>query len=167
MKPVHYAIACDAWCGDTCLAPRFRETCQSGRPKSGIWSRGLVGLAEEDLAVTDLKDLCPTNTQACFVGGRPEEPKYECVDTLNDIENCGGCAISDPLTLSNTGASSGNSTTVRDCTLIPNASAVRCSVGKCTISRCDPGFSPVSGPEGDSCVRSNSEALRIQKYRLD
>lgn len=104
-------------------------------------------------------------TEACFVGAQPGDEEYECIDTQNDLENCGGCASQDPLVPRTLGDLANAST--RDCTLIPNAAAVGCSAGKCTVSKCDPGFVIVSGPSGDHCARNEQESLKLQKYRLD
>ncbi|KAH8829069.1 hypothetical protein DL96DRAFT_1027043 [Flagelloscypha sp. PMI_526] len=54
--------------------------------------------------------------------------EMQCVDTSNSLDMCGNCD--------------------NDCSTIPGARAVRCSVGLCVISECDPGLKP----SGSHCV---------------
>lgn len=160
-----FPVECTNWCGNTCII-KGEETCQSGWPVSKANARNnLVNLAGDNQSVKR-SDLCPTGHETCYVGGgsQSESSNYECVDTRSDIENCGGCSLQDPLTRRSLGDLANAST--RDCTLIPNAAVVGCSVGKCTVSKCDPGFVVVSGPNGDVCQRSEQEAIKYQKYRL-
>ena len=54
---------------------------------------------------------------------------YECVDTMNDIDSCGGCVNGD--------SPDGNRNHLggRDCSAIPNVDVVRCIRGTCRIGQ--------------------------------
>lgn len=63
---------------------------------------------------------------------------YECLDTSDSVESCGGCA------------SVGEGT---DCTTIPHAEGVGCSAGKCVILNCESGYKP--SVVGDKCLQAS------------
>ncbi|KAG9042529.1 hypothetical protein FS837_010750 [Tulasnella sp. UAMH 9824] len=63
---------------------------------------------------------------------------FDCVDTENDPESCGGC-------LSLDGEGSGT-----DCTAIQGTSATSCVKGSCVIDSCRKGW--VKSLDGTSCV---------------
>lgn len=112
-----------------------------------------------------------------------KNPLYECVNTSSDLEHCmstswfilvfddgtnqvasetgGGCATPDPFDFGNAA-----NTTAQDCTTISHAASVGCNAGRCTVQSCDPGYVAVSDAAGDRCVRSQVEAIKLQKYRL-
>lgn len=54
---------------------------------------------------------------------------YECVDTLHDLESCGGCPGVDGI----------------DCTTIAGATDVSCVLGKCKVHACDEGLTLTRG----------------------
>lgn len=60
--------------------------------------------------------LCPTGLDACPISGA-KEGDFECLDTVTELESCGGCA------------SLGSG---QDCTAIPGAWNVGCDQGRCT-----------------------------------
>jgi len=62
-------------------------------------------------------------------GQRP----YECLETRSNIESCGGCIV--PLSINERASG-------RDCTAIPNATAVSCRHGECVVERCRTGYVP-------------------------
>ncbi|BGP53568.1 hypothetical protein JCM8202_001463 [Rhodotorula sphaerocarpa] len=64
---------------------------------------------------------------------------YECVNTKEALDSCGGCA------------STGEG---RDCTKIRGAVGVGCEVGKCVVFSCKAGWRPALS--GDKCVRAAS-----------
>ncbi|KAF9467646.1 hypothetical protein BDZ94DRAFT_1155707 [Collybia nuda] len=82
---------------------------------------------------------CQQGLTACGVLGRNAK-SWECVNTQDDLESCGGCII--PLHL---GQEEGV-----DCTAIPGISDVSCVRGRCDVHRCMPGYEISS--TGDSCV---------------
>ncbi|GAA5976144.1 hypothetical protein JCM10908_005397 [Rhodotorula pacifica] len=107
--------------------------------------------------VSKPKTLCPVGEQACpiagstlFEGAASQHFKsgeeltglmarhggYECLDTTQSLESCGGCA------------STGEG---RDCTSIPHVGGVGCEVGKCVIFSCSEGYKPSLA--GDKCIR--------------
>ncbi|GAA5985968.1 hypothetical protein JCM10908_006353 [Rhodotorula pacifica] len=66
------------------------------------------------------KAVCPSSTVACPLS----EDGYECVDTSNNLEQCGGCFA--------TGG--------KDCTSMKGADAVGCIAGACEIWSCQKGY---------------------------
>lgn len=84
-------------------------------------------------------------------------------DGANQVasETGGGCATPDPFDFGNAANS-----TAQDCTAISHAASVGCNAGRCTVQSCDPGYVAVSDAAGDRCVRSQVEAIKLQKYRL-
>ncbi|QRV75618.1 proprotein convertase subtilisin/kexin type 5 [Ceratobasidium sp. AG-Ba] len=57
---------------------------------------------------------------------------HECVDILNTLDSCGGCAT--------LGDEDG-----RDCSSIPNVDEVKCERGRCKIKSCQKGYVPGQG----------------------
>ncbi|KAA1470838.1 hypothetical protein DENSPDRAFT_775647, partial [Dentipellis sp. KUC8613] len=79
---------------------------------------------------------------ACGVFGGAARA-WECIDTINDLESCGGCAI--PLTpYTPFGV---------DCTAIPGVADVSCLSGSCIVHRCLPGYMRTS--DASECVRAH------------
>jgi len=84
---------------------------------------------------------------------------WECVDTDNDLESCGGCIL--PLTpYTPTGI---------DCTAIPGVADVSCQSGACTVRRCLPGYT--TSADASHCLRNNSdedvEDVSASQYGLE
>lgn len=75
---------------------------------------------------------------------------WECIDTLNDIESCGGCA--DPSIPFGPGIGS-------DCTAIPGVNVVSCNKGQCVVDSCRAGF--VHSDDGKSCVVNTTASSRV------
>ena len=73
--------------------------------------------------------LCPIGLAACPISGRGEG-EYECLDSLNDLQSCGGCA---------------SLGTGQDCTAIKGARWMGCNMGKCEVYSCRNGFRKVNG----------------------
>ncbi|KZT62158.1 hypothetical protein CALCODRAFT_426646, partial [Calocera cornea HHB12733] len=65
---------------------------------------------------------------------------WECVDTMRDLESCGGCTVG----LLNKHASG------QDCTEIPEVEDVACRAGTCEVYSCRYGFEP--SEDRTSCV---------------
>ncbi|KAL0947917.1 hypothetical protein HGRIS_010550 [Hohenbuehelia grisea] len=85
--------------------------------------------------------LCRKGFSPCGTLGRGAKA-YDCVDTQNDLESCGGCTV--PF--------SDDEATGVDCSAIPGIADVACIKGGCAVSRCMPGFSV--SHDRKSCVRS-------------
>ncbi|KAG9000176.1 hypothetical protein FRB90_011874, partial [Tulasnella sp. 427] len=66
---------------------------------------------------------------------------FDCIDTENDPESCGGC-----LSLDETGSG-------KDCTAIKGVSVVRCVSHSCVIDSCRKGW--VKSLDGTSCVQAS------------
>ncbi|KAJ7152995.1 hypothetical protein C8R46DRAFT_912829 [Mycena filopes] len=79
------------------------------------------------LARRDGHKRCHKGFTACNVPGRSDNT-WECIDTQNDLESCGGCAY-------DLGASSG-----ADCTAIAGVSDVSCIKGECVVHKCMFGY---------------------------
>ncbi|GAA5896221.1 hypothetical protein JCM6882_008522 [Rhodosporidiobolus microsporus] len=114
-------------------------------------------LAKKDKVLTE-KSLCPgKNEQACpilgsstyaqavehhfnaateFSGVMLGSGGYECIDTTQALDSCGGCA------------STGEGV---DCTNIRGAAGVGCEAGHCVVFSCENGWKP--SLKGDKCVR--------------
>jgi len=75
---------------------------------------------------------CDNSYTACGVlwSSRLTRDAYECVDTKNDLESCGGCSI--PL---HRGSPLGT-----DCTSLPGVADVSCMKGSCYVHKCMPGY---------------------------
>jgi hypothetical protein len=69
--------------------------------------------------------LCPKNLEACPIKGSLLPGSYECLDTANELESCGGCA------------SIGKG---QDCTTIEGAWNVGCEQGRCKVLACAAGY---------------------------
>ncbi|KAI0717829.1 hypothetical protein C8T65DRAFT_104117 [Cerioporus squamosus] len=85
--------------------------------------------------------MCPAGTTACAVYERrgASSTPWECIDTMSDLESCGGCV--NPLdAFSPRGA---------DCTAIPGVVDVACVSGACVVNRCAAGYTHAS--DGSSC----------------
>ncbi|KAG7561901.1 hypothetical protein FFLO_02630 [Filobasidium floriforme] len=149
--------ACEAWCGNTCLMKG--EVCVSGKPQKPATQTGHYDHYGSHVWKRDTG--CAVGSEKCFVGGTMKNPLYECVNTSSDLEHCGGCATPDPFDFGNAANS-----TAQDCTAISHAASVGCNAGRCTVQSCDPGYVAVSDAAGDRCVRSQVEAIKLQKYRL-
>ncbi|ORY90772.1 hypothetical protein BCR35DRAFT_328533 [Leucosporidium creatinivorum] len=67
--------------------------------------------------------LCPGTETACPIF--PRMGTYECIETDNSLESCGGCA------------SRGEG---EDCTAIKGAQGVGCSAGRCQVFTCQDGY---------------------------
>ncbi|TFY74463.1 hypothetical protein EWM64_g9548, partial [Hericium alpestre] len=68
---------------------------------------------------------------------------WECVDTISDLESCGGCTL--PLTP--------YTPLGTDCTAIPGVADVSCLSGSCIVHRCLPGY--VCSADSSECVRQH------------
>lgn len=101
----------------------------SGAPKSRKRDQVPVAAPGSDAA------LCPSGLNACPIPGA-SAGQYECLDALNDLQSCGGCA------------SLGKG---QDCTAIPGARFMGCQAGKCAVYSCKRGWKNVNGT---SCVRA-------------
>ncbi|KAL0948236.1 hypothetical protein HGRIS_010836 [Hohenbuehelia grisea] len=86
---------------------------------------------------------CDRGLTTCGVFGRGART-WECIDTMKDLESCGGCAVA-----YEDGAANGV-----DCSAIPGVADVACVGGRCVVSRCMHGHS-LSGDQS-TCVRSAS-----------
>ncbi|EIM92477.1 uncharacterized protein STEHIDRAFT_151799 [Stereum hirsutum FP-91666 SS1] len=80
--------------------------------------------------------LCPTGLDACPIkGALGLSSDYECIDTTQELESCGGCA--------STGAG-------QDCTAIEGAWNVACNAGACAVYNCMSGYRLAA--DKSSCV---------------
>ncbi|WRT66946.1 uncharacterized protein IL334_003911 [Kwoniella shivajii] len=85
------------------------------------------------------RDVCPSRLTGCNVIGG-DELSYECIDTENELEACGGC-INGEFTFEPP-INTTSSLTGIDCTSLPGVSAdgVACTGGHCLIYACEDGF---------------------------
>ncbi|TFK96491.1 hypothetical protein BDV98DRAFT_608239 [Pterulicium gracile] len=88
--------------------------CPSGKPKRELLPRD---------------SACARGLTACGVlGGRRNA--FECVDTVSDLESCGGCVVPLAYTAKSSGV---------DCSAISGVSDVSCVNSRCVVHRCRPG----------------------------
>jgi len=93
------------------------------------------GYSQRKRAV-DYTQLCPMGLTACpIASARGLSSDFECLDTTNELESCGGCA------------SIGKG---QDCTAIEGAWNVGCEQGTCAVYTCAPGFK--HSIDGASCI---------------
>ncbi|KAF9445196.1 hypothetical protein P691DRAFT_735384 [Macrolepiota fuliginosa MF-IS2] len=89
--------------------------------------------------------ICPTGMEACGIWGRNART-WECVDTMSDLESCGGCVIHLPNGYGREG---------QDCTALPGVSDVSCVQGQCVVHKCMPGYDVHAS--GAECVYNEDE----------
>ncbi|KAI0345649.1 hypothetical protein BDW22DRAFT_1353201 [Trametopsis cervina] len=77
--------------------------------------------------------------------GRGYLKAYNCLDTLNELESCGGCVSNDSPD------GEVNKSGGRDCSAIPYVDSVRCEGGKCVIESCI--FGHVVSPDSSRCIQ--------------
>ncbi|KAG0151684.1 hypothetical protein CROQUDRAFT_71416 [Cronartium quercuum f. sp. fusiforme G11] len=73
--------------------------------------------------------LCPAGLNACPISPFSASKGYECIDTQEEIESCGGC--------SSTGEG-------LNCNTIPGVKYAGCAVGQCLAFECETGFNLTS-----------------------
>jgi hypothetical protein len=80
---------------------------------------------------------------------------FECVDTQNSLDSCGGCV--------RFGDNQGGGG--RDCSTIANVDAVHCQKGHCVVDKCRANFKV--SVAGDGCVATAraSPQTRIKRNR--
>ncbi|GAA5923932.1 uncharacterized protein JCM15063_005503 [Sporobolomyces koalae] len=95
-------------------------------------------IQEEPWENLDSQLLCPAGETACPIF--PRMGTYECVDTMSELENCGGCA---------------SRSLGQDCTAITGALGLACQSGKCNVFTCQPGweFSQISRDGHGACIK--------------
>jgi hypothetical protein len=114
---------------------RDEHKCEPGLTKCGIYS-GLSSSSDSH---------SPT---------LPSVGAYECIDTMTNLESCGGCL--EPYTLGLTPAEIAEQKQGVDCTVLPGVSDVQCLGGRCIVHKCKKGYElvPIVGDVGGSfdCV---------------
>jgi len=110
-------------------------TRQQPPPQSSIyWKRAQAKRAAD---ASRYAQFCPMGLTACPVAGASGlSSDFECLDTANELESCGGCA------------SIGKG---QDCTAITGAWNVGCELGSCAVYTCAPGFK--RSRNGKFCTR--------------
>ncbi|KAJ7769446.1 hypothetical protein B0H16DRAFT_1715904 [Mycena metata] len=148
--PVHSTPSCSRHdlCGYTCQSPykdcngQCKMTCQTNtlsHPKRG-----------DDYWGKRTQRSCRDGWTACGVPGGGARD-WECVDTHNDLESCGGCPTG--VISSLTGDSVG-----KDCSTIAHVADVSCVHGGCAVHKCLRSFRV--SDSGDSCVKAESSFFR-------
>ncbi|WVW85014.1 hypothetical protein I302_107050 [Kwoniella bestiolae CBS 10118] len=116
-------------CTDTSL---FVFNHPAGATASGLARRNAreaVAQAKRDR----IFNVCPGGMTACLVPGLEKNEAWECIDTQNDMESCGGCLHG---TFNNATTAVGVSCAKPGVKL----GAATCAAGKCLISECKDGF---------------------------
>ncbi|WWC69641.1 uncharacterized protein I206_103584 [Kwoniella pini CBS 10737] len=96
---------------------------------------------------TSLNAFCPAGTTACLLKDNDED-SYECIDTMNELESCGGCLNG---RVGNAGRANPNGT---DCTSLQGVSitGVACINGNCEVLQCAEGYDLRKG----QCIPNNN-----------
>ncbi|KIM44098.1 hypothetical protein M413DRAFT_68475, partial [Hebeloma cylindrosporum] len=127
----------------TCVCPKPYIVCNG---HCGLY-KACPSAGYQKRAVTGNRHLqCAPGMTACPIVGRAHS--WECVDTENDLESCGGCVVSSSLTHQADGV---------DCTAIQGSSDVSCFRGQCVVHQCEPGYEP--NALEDACVEAPSDVL--------
>ncbi|KAK7039412.1 insulin-like growth factor binding protein [Favolaschia claudopus] len=126
-------VDCDPSCA-TCSGMSSDEctSCSSDRILCG--GKCLVGpscpSAQPVVPRGSRRSECPVGQTACPIPGRSFR-SWECIDTRNDLESCGGCAFSSLNQAEATG---------QDCTALPGVADVSCLNSRCAVAKCMPGY---------------------------
>nr|XP_031860999.1 uncharacterized protein CI109_003359 [Kwoniella shandongensis]KAA5528071.1 hypothetical protein CI109_003359 [Kwoniella shandongensis] len=90
-----------------------------------------------DSARLPSQSFCPSGLEACLVNGSGDG--YECIDTMSELESCGGCL--------NGALGVQNATAGTDCTQIAGVAfgGATCTAGRCNAFACDTGFVLIGG----------------------
>ncbi|WVQ98497.1 hypothetical protein IAU59_005623 [Kwoniella sp. CBS 9459] len=90
-------------------------------------------------------ELCPDGMTACNVL-YSEGLSYECLDTQQELESCGGCLFGEfkPRTILEDGMGDAHGT---DCTALPGVDlrGITCQEGRCLVHQCEEGFVLIEG----------------------
>ncbi|PPQ88367.1 LOW QUALITY PROTEIN: hypothetical protein CVT25_002113 [Psilocybe cyanescens] len=121
--------------------------------KCGLYKACPSSYGKRALSESSGKLLCPIGLSACQIIGRGTE-SWECVDTKQDLESCGGCMIQS----SYPGFSKEEGV---DCTAINGISDVSCVDSRCLVRRCMPGYSV--NKAGDYCIENHGYPLLISQ----
>jgi len=114
-----------------------------------------AGLCPSSVPVSKKRSLVGSCTDmgpgwaACAVPGGGRRA-WECINTVRDLESCGGCMY--PLTV--------YSPIGTDCSTLPGVADVSCLGGECVVRRCLRGYVPAR--DGTSCIRKHS----ISQYQI-
>ncbi|WWC88382.1 uncharacterized protein L201_003293 [Kwoniella dendrophila CBS 6074] len=86
--------------------------------------------------------FCPSGLEACLIPGLEEYGAWECIDSNNDLESCGGCI---------SGSYLNTTTSVGENCLKPGVSlgAATCVAGQCQTNKCQYGYQLVD----NQCVK--------------
>ncbi|KAL0948024.1 hypothetical protein HGRIS_010649 [Hohenbuehelia grisea] len=116
-------------CGGRCVRG---TACVSGMP-----------VQRRELPPHEASSRCPSGKTLCGVRSSrgSQSDDWECIDTTNSLESCGGCMY--PY---GNGPSTG-----RDCTAIDGVNSVSCTSGYCQVDACGSGFSVADNKT--MCVR--------------
>lgn len=111
---------------------RSEHKCEFGLSKCGVWT-----------GAPSPSHSLPTNIDINSDYGRVGA--YECLDTMVDLESCGGCV--EPYILGLTKDEIASLKPGVDCTSVPGVSGVECRKGACVVHACKKGFElvPIDG----------------------
>ncbi|KAJ7117893.1 hypothetical protein C8R43DRAFT_1099254 [Mycena crocata] len=107
---------------------------------------------------TQSSSKCHKGSTACTVPGRIAS-SWECINTQNDLESCGGCLYSHH--------SNALEPVGKDCSAIRGVSDVSCIGGECVVHKCMTGYNIVG--QHSECVYAEDEDPEIlaAQYGLD
>ncbi|EKM53240.1 uncharacterized protein PHACADRAFT_259454 [Phanerochaete carnosa HHB-10118-sp] len=150
-------------CNGKCLPPG--STCGSAIPRTLA--------ARADSLLNRAQASCKPHESVCGVYGSTDSTAFECVDTRNDLESCGGCMAPSPFAPNNASAPVG-----RDCTAIQGVDSVTCAQGGCAVQSCSSGWAvndaedgcalvPGSGVSKNSLVQQATKRKSVSRFFAD
>jgi len=142
---------CNGICGDPSL-------CSTPQPPSSPISDPV-----KRHAIQKRSAYCGFGMTACGLdqwSALSSKHPWDCIDTRNDLESCGGCLI--PL--------HDNSPRGMDCTAIPGVADVACASGSCVVHRCLAGHVLTSDKKGcfrKSLLNASPEQIQAAAFGLE
>jgi len=138
-----------------CVCPYGQVECNGKCVKGPLCPSGHH---KRDISYWGRESQCARGLTACGVLDRSARA-WECVDTMNDLESCGGCTA--PLLVGPTNALG------FDCSALVGVADVSCISGGCIVHRCMPGFSVTD--DRSSCIKAgdNHPQILAAQYGLE
>ncbi|WVW85015.1 hypothetical protein I302_107051 [Kwoniella bestiolae CBS 10118] len=143
---VAQAVDRDQWyCGCASSVQSTPVSCTAGSYRAfnhpaGAAASGLARRRAREAAAwakrVALLNICPGGMTACLIPGLGKNDAWECIDTQNDLESCGGCLYGAYNNVTSTAGVSCAQTGVK-------LGAATCAAGKCLVSECKDGYTLV------------------------
>lgn len=135
-------------CNGICGA--FPNGCGTAAPVSTRHKRRSIPIT----TLVQAKHTCNIYESVCGIPGREDTLDFECVDTRETLDSCGGCLAPHPFYES-------YPTTVRgvECGRLPGVISASCSNSRCVVSHCREGLQPSA--DKTVCVSGSSNLHQL------